>query len=1089
MIKSLVSKFYRQAPDSWAEAKPNLQSDAEVSQSGLFDPVFYGAQVNERLLSWDDAFRHFLDIGARKLLDPHPLFDMSFYVESNKDISFEQINPLMHFLRKGWREGRNPHPLVDIRYYLERYKDLEQLDVNPLSHFIFAGAVERRDPSPFFDSQKYLSQLSAEQAQSANLLIHFVTVGANQGLSPHAHFQRLFKIRSAGELVGLSSSSQMHYSKFGPINQFVPTGSPEMERNFGISVETLNNSRLYDAEFVSEQLGQSGQIRLDSVIQYLNEWSTKRLEPHVLFDTVFYVESNRDVDFQQINPFVHFLITGWKEGRNPHPLFDMAFYLKQSVDVRKAKVNPLQHFMVSGAQERRNPCRAFHSGQYLSLVMKTQKEEPENLLVHFLREGAAKNLRPHPLFDLVYEARKEIGAGPSPMAMPLAKFVPCEKLSAGGSERGKKIDELFMLFESGLFDHSFFLRQLGNEQLTWLESVTYYLENWREHDLDPHLFFDTSYYVESNSDVDFGSVNPLMHFAFQGWVESRNPHPLFDLDYYLKCNKDVRMGGRNPLLHFIRFGGQERRAFSPYFDYLRYEKALRKTSLCNFLKRRPYTGDRSSYTCGFKTREMERSRVEEPRNLLAHYLTKGVAEKLSPSSNFAFFFDVKAQHSRIGEECSHWQVIPRPLKAMIEDSSTYGSLARKLVNIKISKSKSFKLAQFIASVTFRKGAKEFLKGDSTVFLGTHEASRTGAPLLLLQLVKELAMRGWECVVLVDKEGEIESEYANYAHVIGLRGSRTKYQDLADYTDLLFEELQFPKPRLCLLNSLETGRFAKAFARHGVKIVTFVHEMADTYPVPYLKDVFEKSALVVFPAKCVQELARRKSKMSSLPDVVIPSALLDEDFGALNRQEARAKIRTELRVGDDALLVLACGSPDLRKGIDIFVSAAHHILNRLAGKQEVHFVWIGANRMVSHTPHYYALWDVRQSGLSSNIHLLPSRKDLRVPFRGADLFVLPSRQDPFPCVVHNAMAAELPVVTFQDGGGTPEMLIDGGAKIVPYGDVFGFADAVYDYLTNEGLRLNDGRRNAVLVRERFQFDRYIAKIEAALDLKLPPPAAT
>ncbi|PWT99164.1 MAG: hypothetical protein C5B53_05715, partial [Candidatus Melainabacteria bacterium] len=995
MIKSIVSKLYKHGAGVSNATTDNsqIQASSELANSGLFDQDFYSIQVAETLTGWDAAILHYLQTGAKQYLDPHPLFDSAYYVETNDDIDFAAINPLLHFLRQGWKEGRNPHPLLDVRFYLQKYKDVEQLGIDPLSHYLFAGAKEGRDPSPFFSSAFYLKQLNAEEL---NPLVHFVVCGAHQGLLPHPQFTRLYRVKSVKEGKAANQSSAVHIAKFESLHQTQEKKNRRQTQSFAASVEILDSSKLFDDQFVRLQTGMQEISRIEAVIGYLTGAFAARPEPHFLFDTQFYMENNQDIDFEKSNPFIHFLTVGWKELRNPHPLFDIDFYLKQCPDVQKARLNPLQHFMLSGARERRNPCRAFDSNYYLKEIVSSEKDEPVNPLLHFLTKGAKAKLMPHPLFELIYQimdAGVSSRAGEpsqSPAKIGLKSEAVLEKRFSPA-----EIESLFQIYEGQLFDHEFYLAQLGREDLNWLDCVTRYIECWSKEEFDPHPLFDTAFYVKSNADVDFRENNPLLHFCLDGWAQGRNPHPLFDIEYYRMRNRDVRVSKRNPVIHFMQLGGLERRVFSPLFDYLQYEKLVRKTTLRQFFREHSFTSKKSSYCFNFKATDIETSRLKRPANLLVHFLTSGAAMGLSPSPNFGQFFELKPRVMKAGND--FWKVEPKSAETILASPGTFASIARRLVDAKLSREEYFKLAKLMNCLTLRKSEKGFLEGTATIFLATHEASRTGAPLLLLQMIREFAAHGWECVVLIDKEGAVEDEFARYAHVINFRGVATRYSDCQMYLDILFNILKFPKPKLCLLNSLETGRFAKPFANHGIKIITFVHEMADAYPVPYLKDIFQKSQLVVFPAKCVQELSKTRSKMPSLPDMIIPSALLDDDFGAYDRSEAYAQIRKEIGASDHSQLVLACGSPDMRKGIDIFVSVAQMILKNLPAEREVHFVWIGAGQMLPHTPLYYARWQIRQAGLAARVHLLPPRKNLVPAFRGSDLFVLTSRQDPFPCV--------------------------------------------------------------------------------------------
>ena len=58
-----------------------------------------------------------------------------------------------------------------------------------------------------------------------------------------------------------------------------------------------------------------------------------------LFDPVYYLSTYEDVRVADMDPIRHYLIAGWKEGRNPSANFDTNFYLEQNQDVFMKKVN------------------------------------------------------------------------------------------------------------------------------------------------------------------------------------------------------------------------------------------------------------------------------------------------------------------------------------------------------------------------------------------------------------------------------------------------------------------------------------------------------------------------------------------------------------------------------------------------------------------------------------------------------------------------------------------------------------------------------------------------------------------------------
>ena len=60
-----------------------------------------------------------------------------------------------------------------------------------------------------------------------------------------------------------------------------------------------------------------------------------------------------------VDPFQHFQIIGWQEGRNPNALFDTSGYLATYADVAAAGVNPLDHYNAVGWHEGRDPSVGF----------------------------------------------------------------------------------------------------------------------------------------------------------------------------------------------------------------------------------------------------------------------------------------------------------------------------------------------------------------------------------------------------------------------------------------------------------------------------------------------------------------------------------------------------------------------------------------------------------------------------------------------------------------------------------------------------------------------------------------------------------
>lgn len=77
-----------------------------------------------------------------------------------------------------------------------------------------------------------------------------------------------------------------------------------------------------------------------------------------LFDAHYYLYQYKDVRRADVDPLIHYVSYGWKEGRNPSHSFDTNYYLEMNQDVEQFGVNPLVHYIRYGKNEGRHPAPA-----------------------------------------------------------------------------------------------------------------------------------------------------------------------------------------------------------------------------------------------------------------------------------------------------------------------------------------------------------------------------------------------------------------------------------------------------------------------------------------------------------------------------------------------------------------------------------------------------------------------------------------------------------------------------------------------------------------------------------------------------------
>lgn len=180
------------------------------------------------------------------------------------------------------------------------------------------------------------------------------------------------------------------------------------------------------------------------------------------------------------------------------------------------------------------------------------------------------------------------------------------------------------------------------------------------------------------------------------------------------------------------------------------------------------------------------------------------------------------------------------------------------------------------------------------------------------------------------------------------------------------------------------------------------------------------------------------------------------------------VRSTLGIAEGDVVVVAIGQVVPRKGIDVLLAAAERLLPE---DPRLHFLVVGPEKS-SHAE-YPAELKARAAApaLGGRFRFLGSRADVPDLLASADIFALPTRDEPFGLVIAEAMAAALPVVTTNIGG-IPEVVGDSDAAILlAPGDVDGFTEAIRRLAAAPEERARRGARGKARVERQFAFDTF------------------
>lgn len=169
-----------------------------IRSSVLFDEGWYRARSG---VQDGDLVAHYVSRGARAGLDPHPLFNATWYLEKNPDALEGWRTPLAHFLVEGEKRDLDPHPAFWSKWYVERHLDAAFRGL-AIEHFLSQGGDALHDPNPLFHTRWYVDRYRKLIPPGVNPLVHYVTGGAEQDLDPSPLFDTAEVRRRIGGLDG-----------------------------------------------------------------------------------------------------------------------------------------------------------------------------------------------------------------------------------------------------------------------------------------------------------------------------------------------------------------------------------------------------------------------------------------------------------------------------------------------------------------------------------------------------------------------------------------------------------------------------------------------------------------------------------------------------------------------------------------------------------------------------------------------------------------------------------------------------------------------------------------------------------------------
>ena len=331
--------------------------------------------------------------------------------------------------------------------------------------------------------------------------------------------------------------------------------------------------------------------------------------------------------------------------------------------------------------------------------------------------------------------------------------------------------------------------------------------------------------------------------------------------------------------------------------------------------------------------------------------------------------------------------------------------------------------------------------------------------MLLHVMRVLRSHyGYEIDVLLARSGTLEGEFAD----LGVLAVKDQIESQRSLSNNWISKLpgagriiQWRKSRwikemrrrlldvdLIYANSVGSLHLIQWLGNPHIPVVLHVHELEVglrlTLSDPDLLSTFHRADSFI---ACSEAVRRTLVEQWSVDDrsIDLIYECIPTDGPPARKKRMGSSIREELGIPASAFVVGGCGTVDIRKGVDQFVALAKRVRDECP-EAPIFFVWMG--KFSAYAEPWFLEADVSNLGLSDYVRFIGERSDPENVLQEFDVLAMVSREDPFPLVNLEAGLLGIPILCFEGGGGTPELVRNDGGVIVPYLDIDAMARSVF-----------------------------------------------
>ena len=333
----------------------------------------------------------------------------------------------------------------------------------------------------------------------------------------------------------------------------------------------------------------------------------------------------------------------------------------------------------------------------------------------------------------------------------------------------------------------------------------------------------------------------------------------------------------------------------------------------------------------------------------------------------------------------------------------------------------------------------------SVLLVTHELSRTGAPIVVLDTAKVLVKNGFFVTVISLKEGPLIKDFLSIGVPVVIMSDMLHVQYLKSDSIHFFQKMDldvfFNEFDLTIFVTATLFHFVERYFNSNKRVIWWIHEGSASYNL--LNSFMPKNITSNVEVVCGGEYAVSQLKLNGYH--YFPTVL---NYGVFDESKHYPKVnRNDLKVR-----FLLAGSMGVRKGQLVLLNAIKKLSDYYLEQSE--FIFVGEAYKGDVVGEEITEKIKEYSKDHSNVLFLPSvsREELYKLYRTIDVLVLTSYDDPMPVVAtENFMFGNICLCTTSTG--TSCYIEDGvNGFVFDTGDIDQLREKI-EYIINHFNELN------------------------------------